>query len=141
MSKSLLQRLRDSGLIKTEKREIQREREKVGGFMWGGKLEITLKDGRVFKFKLWQNINGDVGNPEWEPKDEDLHFYPQFIPIDGGSFDYTWHAIFVDNLCYGTKSGFFDCDGDEERHNKRKEMEEKIRDGSWKEDPDIHFII
>ena len=141
MSKSLLQRLRDSGLIKTEERVIRRARQKKFGWMWEGKLKITLKDDRIFTFDLWIHIMYDEGKDDWKPKEEDLDFYPKFIPIDGKLKDYTWHTIFVDNLCYGTKSGFFDCRGDEERSKKRKEMTEKIRNGSWKEDPDIHFII
>ena len=141
MSKTLLQRLRDSGLIKTEERKIQREREKVGGYMWGGKLKITLKDDRLFVFKLWQKIYGDIGTTDWEPKDEDLHFYPEYISIDGKLKNYRSHVIIVDNKYYGIKSRFPLCHGNKEIKEKIKEIEEKIKNDSWKDDSDIHFII
>lgn len=130
---SLLELLEEFG-VKNKELNIQRGRQKVGGWMWNGSLKITLIDGRIFIFNIHQKIDGDVGDLQWKPKEEDLIFYPK-------RFD-SFHehkVICVNNHYYGVKSKL--PIWGKERHKKIEEIKEKIKNDSWKDSPDIHFII
>ena len=120
--------------IKNKELNIQRGRQKVGGWMWNGSLTITLKDDRVFTFSIGQKIDGDEGDPQWKPKEEDLIFYPKRLD----KF-HEHKVIYVNDHYYGVKSEF--PFWEKERRKKIEEIKEKIKNDSWKEDPDIDFII
>lgn len=144
MSKTFYQRLVDSGLFKNEEYTSGpfREREKAMGFMWSGKKTIFLTDGRTFKFEMWHNFDEDPGTKDWKPTKEELDdaFFLKFINIDGELYDKSWHTIYYKDHYYGTKKGFHGLFGNKEKI-ARTEANQKIENGSWREDPDIYFVI
>mgnify|MGYP001191125017 CR=1 FL=1 len=143
-SKTFYQLLVDSGLFKNEEYTSgpYRSRGKAMGYMWSGKKTVYLTDGRTFKFEMWHNFHEDPGTNDWKPTKNELDdaFFLKFINIDGDLYDKSWHTIYHNDHYYGTKKGFFGLGMEKERLVLAEQIE-KIKNGSWREDPDIYFVI
>ena len=139
MVKTLYARFKEAELIEKEvyTESPFRVQQKTMGYMWSGKKTLFLKDGREFRFSIWHHFMDDVGTILWKPSEKKMEkaFKPILITIDGCLYDVNWHTEYMDKHIYGTKKGKF------MNHKYSQIIKKKIKDGSWKEDSDIHIII
>ena len=144
--KSLYNHLVDLNLIDHETSHEYRSREKKFGFMWDGKKEVFLLDGRKFTFKLWNHFHEDPGTKSWTPlqKDLDQWYHPEFIPIDGKLYSSSWHSIYTPNAIYGSKRGFSHGIHGDKYYNEMKAIlndDEKRKVELNKKNPDIFLVL
>jgi len=141
MTTSIYEKLVQKKLIKEETftQEPNRVKKKFSGWMWEAKYEVTTKDNKTYTFAMWHHFNKDDGSPEWKPSIEDIRKYMfcTSVPRGDGQVDHTWNSVLVDNTYYTSKWGFF---GHKNR-NYQKEVIEQIKNGTWKENPDIEILL
>ena len=136
---SLYKRLNKSGLIINQEitSKPNRQREKVMGYMWEGKLTVYLKDGMKITYSLWHHFHNDTGG-NWTPPEEELEkaWRAQGIqPSDGEFYDASWYTVYTTDHVYYSKTGFFT------NQSYKTEVQAKINDGSWVSDDDIVRIV
>jgi hypothetical protein len=141
MAISIYEKLVQKNLIKEEKfrQEPNRVRAKAKGWMWEAKYEVTTKNDEKYIFKMWNHFFEDDGSLEWKPSIEDIrkHMYCQFVPRGKGLVSHSWNSVLVNNIYYTSKKGFFGY----ENRTYQKEMIEQIKNGTWKENPDIEMLL
>jgi hypothetical protein len=142
-TKGLYMLLKENEQIQSEKVSGPfRSREKAMGFMWDGKLEVTLNSGATVSFQFWHHCHYDDGSATWTPSQSTLNEWwrPTFVPIgpepDSKCVDANWHTFYVDNHVYVSKIGTFSSSS-----RKKKYIIESIKNGSWKDDSDLWCIV
>ena len=138
---SLYEYLVKNNLIESEKYTYgpTRVRQKTMGFMWEAKIEVHLKNKKRCRFYMWNHFYDDDGSVDWRPTDADVRKYMhcKFAPFDENKlFDACWHMVLCDGKYYVSQKGWF---GYENKNNFRKIIQ-SIKNGTWKEDPDIALI-
>tara|TARA_Y100000591_G_C21283303_1_gene428387 strand:+ start:23 stop:442 length:420 start_codon:yes stop_codon:yes gene_type:complete len=139
MSLSIYQKLADGELIKgwVFTKKPRRARQKSMGWMWEAEIKVEDKDGKIYIFDVWHHFFSDDGSQEWKPSNEVILriMHCQYVFIGDKKCSKNGYTICVDNTYYTSKRGFFN------HRNNREEVIEQIRNGTWKENPDIELLV
>lgn len=141
---NLYQLLKEQNLIESETwiEKPQRVRPKVMGWMWEGKSEVILKNGLKLIFYFWYHFGQDDDSKDWFPSEQLISDAnrPQFVPqtpsSDAKLVDATWRLFNHDNHYYISKNGTFEL-GEE----RRNEILQSLKDGSWVSDSDLWQLV